>query len=135
MFWLGPTGAASRVRDRWDSTFGATAAVVRVRERAPLAVIGGSIGAVRWTERGGGRIWVDGLVGTGWLGRPIGISIGPVLEIGSLAHPRVGVAAGLWMFAGITPFARLGAVTELGVFGEVGIHVALPVWRAKRQRH
>jgi hypothetical protein len=36
------------------------------------------------------------------------------------------------VFAGITPFARIGTVRELGMFGEVGIHIALPVFRRRR---
>lgn len=127
--WLGPTGAASRVDADWDTTIGGDAAVVRVRERSALSVIGGSLGASRWTERGGGRLWLDAIVGTRVLGRVIGISGGPVLELSELAHPRIGASIGVWAFVGITPFARIGTVRELGTFGEIGIHVALPVYR------
>src|SRR5690606_12389611 len=104
----------------WDSTFGATAAVIRVRERASLAAIGGALGASRWTTRGGGRMWLDGLVGTRrGLGRMLGISAGPIVELSELAHPRPGASVGLWAFFGVTPFARLGTIHELGMFGEV----------------
>ena len=127
--WLGPTGAASRVETEWDSTIGADAAIVRVRERDRLAVIGGSLGASRWTERGGGRLWLDAVAGTQVGGRMVGISAGPILELSDLAHPRVGASIGVWGFMGVTPFARVGSVQELGMFGEVGIHVALPVVR------
>jgi hypothetical protein len=127
--WLGPSGAASHVDASWDSTIGADAAVVRIRERDPLAVIGGAFGASRWTERGGGRLWLDALAGTHLGGRLIGLSAGPLLELSDLAHPRLGGSLGLWAFFGITPFVRIGAVRELGAFGEVGIHLALPVFR------
>jgi hypothetical protein len=126
--WLGPVGAASHIDARWDSTFGAEAAVVVVRERAPLGLVGATLGASRWTGRGGGRVWVDGLVGTR-LGRMMGISLGPILELSELAHPRPGASLGVWCFTGITPFARIGAVINLGMFAEVGIHIALPVLR------
>jgi hypothetical protein len=126
--WLGPTGAASHVEGEWDSTIGAALAIVRVRERAPLGVIGGTIGASLWTERGGGRIWADGLVGTR-LGRMVGVSAGPILELAELAHPRLGGSVGLWAFVGVTPFVRVGAVEDLGMFAEIGVHVALPVFR------
>jgi hypothetical protein len=127
--WLGPIGAASFVDAKWDSTFGGEAAVVVVRERAPLGLFGANLGASRWTERGGGRVWVDGLVGTALLGHMMGASLGPILELSPLAHPRLGASIGAWGFAGITPFARVGAVSNLGMFAEVGIHIALPVVR------
>jgi hypothetical protein len=127
--WLGPVGAASHIAARWDSTFGAEAAIVVVRERAPLGLIGANVGASRWTVRGGGRVWVDGLVGTPLLGHMTGISLGPILELSDLAHPRPGLSAGVWGFAGITPFVRLGAVSDLGMFAELGVHISLPVLR------
>jgi hypothetical protein len=127
--WLGPLGAASRIDARWDSTFGADAAVVVVRERAPLALVGGDLGASRWTARGGGRVWVDGLIGTHLLGHLAGISLGPIVELSDIAHPRPGGSVGVWGFAGVTPFARVGSVANLGMFAEVGLHIALPVMR------
>lgn len=127
--WLGPLGAASHVDAQWDSTFGADLAVVVVHERAPLGLVGVDLGASRWTERGGGRVWVDGLMGTHLLDRMIGISLGPLVELSELAHPRFGASVGVWGFAGVTPFARLGAVRDLGMFAEIGIHIALPVLR------
>jgi hypothetical protein len=127
--WLGPIGAASYVDHTWDSTFGGEAAVVAIHERRSLSLVGANAGASRWTGRGGGRVWVDGLVGTRLLGRMMGASLGPILELSELAHPRIGASIGLWGFAGITPFARAGAVLDLGVFAELGVHFALPVLR------
>jgi hypothetical protein len=131
--WLGPSGAGSHVDGAWDSTFGVDLAVVRIRERARLAAIGGSIGASRWTVRGGGRIWFDALVGTR-LGRMIGVSAGPLVELSDVAHPRIGGSIGIWCFLGVTPFARVGTVQDLGMFGEVGIHIALPVFKRRSSR-
>jgi hypothetical protein len=128
--WLGPTGAASRIDADWDSTFGADATVVRVRERAALGVIGATLGASRWTARGGGRIWLDGLLGTR-LGRMVGVSAGPLLELSELSHPRLGGSLGLWAFVGVTPFVRVGTVSDLGNFVEIGVHIALPVIRRR----
>ncbi len=127
-FWIGPLGAASRADGTWDSTIGADIALVRVREHDPLGAIGATLGASRWTERGGGRLWLDGLVGTRF-GRMVGVSAGPILELAELAHPRVGASVGLWAFVGVTPFVRVGAVQDLGGFVEVGVHVALPALR------
>ena len=123
------------MRADWDSTIGADLAVVRVREGAPLGVIGGSLGASRWTERGGGRIWLDAIAGTRVFGRMVGVSGGPILELSDLAHPRLGGSLGVWAFVGITPFARIGTARELGTFGEIGVHIALPVYRHRKVRH
>ena len=127
--WLGPTGAASRIDSEWDSTIGGHAAILRVRERDPLGVIGGAFGATMWTERDGGRLWLDVMIGTRVAGRMMGASVGPIVELADLAHPRVGGSVGVWVFAGVTPFARIGVVEELGGFGEIGLHIALPVLR------
>jgi hypothetical protein len=127
--WLGPIGAASYVDAQWDSTFGGEAALGVVRERAAIGLVGVNLGASRWTVRGGGRMWVDGLVGTRLLGRMMGASIGPIVELSEIAHPKLGASIGVWAFAGITPFVRVGAVAELGMFAELGIHFALPVLR------
>ena len=126
--WLGPTGAASHIDGAWDSTIGGHLAVVRVRERERLGVIGGVVGASLWTARDGGRIWVDLLAGTR-LGKMVGVSAGPLVELAELAHPRLGGSIGLWGFVGVTPFARIGYVDELGGFAEIGVHLALPVLR------
>lgn len=128
--WLGPTGAASRIDAEWDSTFGADATLVRVRERSTLGAVGASLGASRWTVRRGGRIWLDGLVGTR-IGRMVGASAGPLLELSELAHPRIGGSVGLWAFVGVTPFVRAGLVRETGGFVEIGVHIALPVIRSR----
>src|SRR5262249_15351027 len=36
--WLGPIGAASYLDAKWDSTFGGEAAIVVIRERAPIGL-------------------------------------------------------------------------------------------------
>jgi hypothetical protein len=127
--WLGPIAAASLLDATWDSTIGGEAALVVVHERAPLGLVGLDLGASRWTERGGGHVWVDGLIGTHLAGRMMGASLGPIVELSDLAHPRIGGSIGVWVFAGITPYARIGAVTNLGMFAELGVHIALPVLR------
>ncbi len=126
--WLGPTGAASHVDGAWDSTIGGHLAILRIRERAAVGVIGGMVGASLWTERGGGRIWADAVAGTR-VGRMIGVSAGPILELSEIVHPRLGASIGLWGFVGVIPFARVGFVDRLGGFAEIGVHIALPVLR------
>jgi hypothetical protein len=127
--WLGPIGAASYAGAQWDSTFGGDAALVVVREREPLSLVGLDLGASRWTVRGGGRVWLDALIGTRAPGRMVGASIGAILELSDFVPPRIGGSIGVWAFAGITPFARIGAVSDLGMFAELGLHIALPVLR------
>jgi hypothetical protein len=127
--WLGPVGAAGRLDAIWDSAFGADLSVVRVREGAGLGAIGASAGASRWTERGGGRLWLDGVAGTRLGGRMYGASLGPLIELAELAHPRIGGSVGLWAFFGPTPYARVGIVEGGGAFVEIGLHLALPVFR------
>lgn len=127
--WLGPVGAAGRLDATWDSMFGGDLTIVRVREGAGLGALGASAGASLWAARGGGRIWLDGLVGTRLGGRMYGASAGPLVELAELAHPRIGGSVGLWAFFGPTPYARVGAVADLGAFVEIGLHLALPVFR------
>lgn len=127
--WLGPSGAATYVDTDWDSTIGGDLSVMRIRERDAVGALGASFGGAKWTVRGGGRIWLDAIAGTRILGRMSGVSAGPILELSELAHPRVGGSFGLWTFVGITPYARVGSVSNLGAFVEVGIHIALPVVR------
>jgi hypothetical protein len=126
--WIGPSGAASRIEADWDSTIGADISVIRVREHEALGAVGASFGASRWTVRGGGRLWLDGIAGTR-LGRMVGLSAGPILELSELSHPRYGGSVGIWGFVGVTPYVRVGAISELGGFVELGLHIALPVMR------
>jgi hypothetical protein len=128
--WLGPSGAASRIDAEWDSTVGGDLSLVRVRENDALGAIGASFGAQRWTVRGGGRLWLDAIVGTK-IGRMIGLSAGPIVELNELAHPRVGGSVGAWAFVGVAPYVRVGAVQDLGGFVELGVHIALPVVRRR----
>ena len=92
--WLGPMGAASHIAMTWDSTIGASLSVMRVREGDMVSAIGGSFGASKWTERDGGRIWVDGLAATRVLGWMVGVTAGPMIELAELHHPRLGGSVG-----------------------------------------
>ena len=132
--WLGPLAAASHVAANWDSTVGGQLAITRVREHEPLGLIGIAAGGSVWTERRAGRVWVDLVAGTPVAGRMAGVSIGPILELDALAHPRIGGSVGFWAYAGLTPYARAGVVHELGVFAEIGVYVPLPVVRALETR-
>ncbi|MGE3458603.1 MAG: hypothetical protein AB7O24_26020 [Kofleriaceae bacterium] len=129
---MGPLAAASYIADNWDSTVGGQLAMTRVREQQPLGVIGVAAGASVWTERRAGRVWLDLVAGTRLVGRMAGLTAGPILELDVLAHPRIGGSIGGWVHVGLTPYARIGWVHELGMFAEIGVHLPLPVYRAKR---
>lgn len=132
--WLGPVGAATwtaapreRSESAWDSAFGADLAVVRVREHAPLGVIGGSAGASR-SARHGGRLWLDAVIGTALAGHMVGASAGPIVALSDDRHPQFGGSIRIWGYAGIAPYARFGVVGS-SAFMEIGIHFPLPVLR------
>jgi hypothetical protein len=128
--WIGPGGGAARIDGSWYSSFGGTATVVRVRERAWLGVTGASVGAARWTVRGGGRVWLDGMLGTRRLvGATLGTSLGPMLELGDDHHPKIGMSGTIWVFAGVVPYVRLGVIDAAGGFLEAGVQLSLPAWR------
>jgi hypothetical protein len=123
--WIGPLGTATYAEDDWDSTIGGQLAILRIRERRALGAIGGSFGASRWTSGSGYRLWLDAIAGTR-LGKMIGVSAGPLLELSDERHPRVGGSVGVWAFLGVTPYARVGVVDRNGAFAEIGLHIALP---------
>jgi hypothetical protein len=128
--WLGPVGAVGREAAVWDSTFGGDLSLVRIRERETLAAVGVTLGASKWTTHDGGRIWLDGLVGSEPVGNVvIGLSAGALLELDQLSAPRIGGSVGLWAYDAIAPYARVGYIDGLGGFVEFGLHIPLPVYR------
>jgi hypothetical protein len=128
--WLGPSASAGYLDRGWDSLIGADLAVMRVREHAPLGAVGGSVGAARWTERGGGRMWAEAIAGTRLFDRTmVGLSAGAIVELADTVHPRAGAMVGAWVFAGVTPYVRVGAIDGYGAVVELGVHIALPVFR------
>jgi len=128
--WLGPVGAATRVEGSWDSAWGGTIAAIRIREAAPIGALGVWLGGAHYALRDGGRLWLDGVVGTRRLGgRMLGTAAGPVVELGDLRHPRLGAQASIWCFAGVVPYARLGVLEASGPFVEVGLSLGLPALR------
>jgi hypothetical protein len=130
---LGPVGGAVQIEGAWDGAFGASLGALRIRERRALSAVGGLGGAIRYAARDGGRVWLEGVIGTRaipGLGRTlVGLSVGPALELGTVQHPRAGVTGAVWVFAGIVPYVRAGTFDEAGGFVEIGLAVALPVAR------
>jgi hypothetical protein len=131
--FLGPVGGAVQIEGAWDGAFGAQLGVVRVRERRAVSAAGVMLAGNRYSARDGGRLWIEGVVGTRaipGLGRALlGLSAGPALELGTVQHPRAGVTASAWVFAGVIPYVRAGTFDEAGSYVEVGLALALPVGR------
>jgi hypothetical protein len=128
--FLGPVGGAIAIDGAWDGAVGAELAWLRIREHQALAAAGVAFGGARYAARDGGQLWLEGLVGTRRVtGLLIGVTAGPALELGALEHPRLGATASAWLFAGISPFVRIGAIDGAGAFVELGLALELPVWR------
>lgn len=128
--WIGPSGAASRTDRGWDSLWGGSVAVLRVREARTLAVSGAWFGAAHYAGGDRGRMWLDAVAGTrrlgGWL---VGISAGPTLDVADDHHPRPGASIALWGFVGVVPVVRIGTVAEAGLVVDLGVSLALPAIR------
>ena len=134
---LGPVASAIRAGDAWDGSFGGELLLVRVRERSAVTGLGWAVGASRHARgpdrglgRGTGRVWTDLLIGTRSIGGLVtGLGAGLVAEVDPVDAPRWGGQASVWLFAGVIPFIRLGAVQKNGTYIDFGIKVALPAVR------
>ncbi len=128
--WLGPSGAAARIDGGWYSSWGGGVQLVRVRERAALGVVGAWLSGIHYAGRDGGRIALEGVVGTRrLLGPMVGFGLGPVVELGLRHHPWPGAQVSAWVFAGISPYVRVGVVAGAGTYVEAGVQLSLPVRR------
>lgn len=127
--WLGPSGAAARIDGGWYSSWGGGVQLVRVRERARLGVVGAWLSGIHYAGRDGGRVALEGMVGTRLLGPMVGIGLGPVVELGLRHHPWPGAQVSAWLFAGISPYLRLGVVANAGIYVEAGLQLSLPARR------
>lgn len=113
----------------WDAAFGGEAGLYRIDARRRLIALGLATGGVWYSAREGGRVWVHGELGLSLLGRVIGISAGPTVELDDERPPRWGAQGSLWVFAGVIPYLRIGAVQDTGAFFEAGIRISLPTLR------
>jgi len=123
-------GSAVRVEGEWDSGFGGEIAFGSLTERRALAAWAASVDFVAYSERSGGRAAIELAAGTRWpSGLLVGVAAGPVLEVDDLRRPRAGGQASIWLFAGVVPYARVGAVERGGAFVDIGLRIPLPVGR------
>lgn len=127
--WLAASGAATHAAAGWDSLFGLEASYLRVREHAPLGVLGAGLGGAR-ISRGGWRIGLDLAAGTRVADRvTLGLAVGPILEIPADRHALVGASAVAWGFVGITPYVRVGVLSDGTTFVDIGAQLGLPIAR------
>jgi len=126
---LGPVATANRIEGTWDSAFGLETGAYRVREHHAVAALGLSLGTLWFSERAGGRGWLQVEVATKLSGLAVGLSAGPNVELSEHEHPRFGGQIMLWTFVGVMPFARVGMTDEAGVYVDFGLRLALPVLR------
>jgi hypothetical protein len=123
-------GSAVRVEGAWDGAWGGEVGVGQMRDGPALAAWAASVGLVGFSARSGGRLWGELTAGTRWpTGYLVGVGVGPAVEIDRLRPPRWGGQATLWAFAGVVPYARLGALEPGGMFVEAGLRIAFPAIR------
>jgi hypothetical protein len=120
-------GSAVRVEGDWDSGFGGELAIGSLAENSAWAA---TADFIAYSDRIGGRAALEAAAGTRWPGGLlIGLAGGPVVEVDDHRRPRLGGQASVWLFAGVVPYARVGAVDKGGVFVDLGLRIPLPVWR------
>jgi len=124
-------GSAVRVEGVWDGAYGGEVGVGQMRGHAPaLGAWAASVGLVGFTARSGGRLWSELTVGTRWpTGYLVGLGIGPAVELDRIRQPRWGGQLTVWAFAGVVPYARVGALDPGGLFVDVGLRIAFPAVR------
>lgn len=123
-------GSAVRAEGAWDSAFGGELAVGAMCDECPLAAWAAGFGLLAFAERSGGRVFAEAAVGTRWpAGLLVGVSAGPVLELDEVRLPRIGGQASIWLFAGVVPYVRAGALAEGGTFVDFGLRIPLPAGR------
>mgnify|MGYP001589477805 CR=1 FL=1 len=125
---LGPLGVLTRVHGQTTTGTGLELSVVHVDEHAWLAAYGVAVGGVGYTERDGGRLWLEAEVAhQGSLPVAIGLGLGVTAEVDPVRPPRFGAQATLWVFAGIVPYVRVGTLAQAGTYLEAGIIIKVPV--------
>ncbi len=123
-------GSAVRVEGVWDGAWGGEVGVGQMGPGPVLSAWAASVGLVGFTARSGGRLWGELTVGTRWpTGYLVGLGGGPAVELDRIRTPRWGGQATVWLFAGVVPYARVGALDPGGVFVDVGLRIAFPAVR------
>ena len=125
---LGPAVAVVRSGDSFSTATGAEISLINVAERRLPGALGIAVGGLGFTDRAGGRLWLEGEFAiTNPLPVAIGLGLGTTVEVDRVRPPRFGLQSTLWFFLGVIPYLRVGAVAETGIFWEVGAMVKLPI--------
>lgn len=131
---VGPAAAYSWVEGQTTTATGLELSIARVRERKLPAAVGLSVGGLGYTDRDGGRVWMEGEVA---IRAPwpfaMGLGLGMTSEIDPVRPPRFGAQGTLWIFAGVLPYLRLGVFAEAGRFVETGVILRIPTFRWNKQ--
>ncbi len=127
---LGPRGGALYTEGEWDGAFGAEVSLYHYQGDRPLSLLGLSGGMVQLSELTGGQLF--GEVGAG--GSVVselraGLAAGVTARTSPVRHPRLGVHATLFAFAGPIAYGRVGSLQDTGMFVDIGIRLALPALR------
>ncbi len=127
---LGPVGSATRIEGEWTTGAGGELSVAWLREREIPALLGVTLGGIGYTERDGGRLWLEAEVALKEpLPIPVGLAVGSAAEVDRVDPPRFGAQATFWIFTGIVPYVRAGTVALAGDFVELGVMIKLPAIR------
>lgn len=130
---LGPQVSAIQYDSAWDSEVGGEVHLARLRKSRILSVVGGGLGIASFGEGEQVQLSLDLYAGTQALTPlPIGVSVGPLLEVFPHGRPQVGGRASLWAYYGVMPYAALSwlsgpnAPTSPSV--EIGLKIPFSVW-------
>jgi hypothetical protein len=124
---IGPVAGGLVIQDSWNSAVGAELSLVRLREQRVPALYGVALGAVVFDDRPGTRAWAEAELAVDRFPVKFGVSGGLAVEFDRTLPPHFGAQATLWVFAGIVPYVRIGALEESGGFFEAGVMIKVPV--------
>ena len=127
---IGLIANAVHMEGAWDGAFGGEISLSRIREEKPVAVLGLALGGMHFAKGDNGRLWAElTAANRTFFGFTWGICGGLTVEVDELDPPRWGGHGTLWLFAGVIPYVRIGAVENTGVFMDFGVKVTLPAFR------
>jgi hypothetical protein len=58
-----------------------------------------------------------------------GLSLGPTADFAELAHPEYGASLMAWVFVGLTPYVRIGVLSDGSAYVDLGAQLSLPIAR------
>jgi hypothetical protein len=128
VFLVGPQASAIRLEGGWDVGAGGLA-LAGWRGPGRIALLAAGTSGLFVSQRGGGRLAGELVVGIRAGGALAGLAVGPLVELDRVRPPRAGAQATAWLSAGVAPFVRLAGVRDTGSSVEIGVAVALPTLR------